>query len=137
MTHDIRGLEQWEGQTREWNLRVGDLRTSAGVGLLNALENTYALWTTTKSTRAQKEYLLWRLRLHLKFNNDIEFLQELDDVFEIGLTDEEVGKTLWDIPAEANASFRKPFNWRYDSGDALRGSRALGKREHLQEDLAE
>ena len=137
MTHDIKGLEQWEGETREWNKRVGDLKTSAGVGLISALENWYKAWQAKNTDRNKREYLLWRLRLHLKFNHNKEFLQELDEVFDIGLYDEEVGASMWDIEPEANANFRKPFNWRHDSGDALRGSRALGKARDAQNDLEE
>ena len=137
MTQDIRGLEIWEGETREWNKRVGDLRVSAGVGLIDALESWYKAWQTKHTDRNKREYMLWRLRLHLKFNHDPDFLEELNDVFDIGLYDEEIGQTFWDIPPEADVTFRKPFNWRHDSGDALRGSRALGKRRDLQEDMEE
>jgi len=137
MTHDIRGLEQWEGETKEWNKRVGDLKMSAGTGLIDALESWYKALKEKPTDRKRREYLLWRLRIHLKFNSDPEFLEELDDVFEIGLFDEEAGPTYWKIPQEANNSFRDPFNWRHDSGDALRGSRALSKQRELQADLEE
>lgn len=137
MTHDIRGLEQWEGETREWNKRVGDLKTSAGSGMIDALEAWYAQWQKSKTDRNRREYMLWRLRLHLKFNGDKDFLEELDDVFAIGLCNEEIGQTFWDIEPESESAFRKPFNWRQDSGDALRGSRAIGKRKELQENLDE
>jgi len=119
--NDIRGLEQWEGETREWNRRAGKLKMRAGAGMIDALENWYSLWRTKSTPRNTREYLLWRLRLHLRFNGDIEFLQELDEVFDIGLTNEEVGKTMWDIVPEKNVTLRNGFNWRRDSGAALRG----------------
>ena len=119
--NDIRGLEQWEGETREWNRRAGKLKMRAGTGMIDALENWYSLWRTKSTPRNTREYLLWRLRLHLRFNGDIEFLQELDEVFDIGLTNEEVGKTMWDIAPEKNVTLRNGFNWRRDSGAALRG----------------
>ena len=81
--------------------------------------------------------MLWRLRLHLRFNNDVEFLQELDEVFEIGLTNENVGKTMWDIVPEQNTSFTNGFNWRRDSGAALRGGRPRGESDDDGEGLEE
>ncbi len=137
MTADIRGLEQWEGETREWNKRVGDLKMSAGSGLIDALEGWYAQFKAKPTERSRRETLLWRLRLHLKFNHDPEFLQELDEVFEIGLVDEEVGPTYWDIEGERNVEHRQPVTWRRASGEALRGSRAISKQRDLQEEVEE
>ena len=135
--NDIRGLEQWEGETREWNRRAGKLKMRAGAGMIDALENWYSLWQTKSTPRNTREYMLWRLRLHLRFNNDIEFLQELDEVFEIGLTNEEVGKTMWDIAPEKNVTLRNGFNWRRDSGAALRGGRSRSESDDDGEGLEE
>ena len=137
MTNDIKGLEIWEGETKEWNKRVGDLKTSAGSGMIDALENWYGQFLTKPTDRNRRETLLWRLRLHLKFNHDHEFLQELDEVFTIGLVDENVGPTYWDIEPQRSVEHRQPFNWRRDSGDALRGSRAIKKTRDLHEEVAE
>lgn len=137
MTQDIRGLDQWEGETREWNKRVGDLKMSAGPGLIGALESWYAAFKKKPTERNRRETLLWRLRIHLKFNHDPEFLQELDEVFEIGLVDEEVGPTYWDIKGERSVEHRQPFNWRRDSGDALRGSRAIEVEKNLHKKVEE
>ena len=135
--NDIRGLEQWEGETREWNRRAGKLKMRAGAGMIDALENWYSLWQTKNTPRNTREYMLWRLRLHLRFNNDIEFLQELDEVFEIGLTNEDVGKTMWDIVPEQSTSFTNGFNWRRDSGAALRGGRSSSESNDDGEGLEE
>jgi len=135
--NDIRGLEQWEGETREWNRRAGKLKMRAGAGMIDALENWYSLWRTKSTPRNTREYLLWRLRLHLRFNGDVEFLQELDEVFDIGLTNEEVGKTMWDIEPQKNATLRNGFNWRRDSGAALRGGRPRGESNDDGEGLEE
>ena len=137
MTHDIRGLEQWEGETKEWNKRVGGLKMSAGPGMIGALESWYAAFKKKPTERNRRETLLWRLRLHLKFNHDPEFLQELDEVFEIGLVDEEVGPTYWNIQGERNVEHREPTNWRQASGAALRGSRAIEIERNLHEKMAE
>ena len=135
--NDIRGLEQWEGETREWNRRAGKLKMRAGAGMIDALENWYSLWQTKNTPRNTREYMLWRLRLHLRFNNDIEFLQELDEVFDIGLTNEEVGKTMWDLEPQKNVALRNGFNWRRDSGDALRGGRSRSESDDDGEGLEE
>ena len=135
--NDIKGLEQWEGEANEWALKAGELKIAAGVGMIEALENWYTAYQTKKTDRNRREYMTWRLRLHLRFNNDIEFLQELDETFNIGLTDDEVGKTMWDIPHEQNVGFRTSFNWRTDSGNALKGRSRRKVEEDAQEDLEE
>ena len=135
MTNDIKGLEQWEGEAKEWALKAGALKMQAGVGLIEALETWYAAYQTKKTDRNRREYLTWRLRIHLRYNNEPEFLKELDDTFTIGLRDDEVGKTLWEIPAEQNTGFRNDFNWRRDSGNALKGRRHRKVEEDAQEDL--
>ena len=135
--NDIKGLEQWEGEAKEWALRAGQLKMAAGVGLVEALENWYAAYQTKKTDRNRREYMTWRLRIHLKFNGDPEFLQELDETFDIGLTDEEVGKTLWEITPELPTGFTTGFNWRRDSGNALKGRSRRKVEEDTQEDLEE
>lgn len=121
MTHDIKGLEIWEGETREWNRKAGKLKTRAGSGLIGALESWYSSWQTKHTDRARREYLTWRLRLHLKHNSDPEFLEELNDTFNIGLYDEEIGELYWDIAPEHSTGVRTGFNWRRDSGFAIQG----------------
>lgn len=132
MSNEIRGLEQWEGETKEWNRKAGKLKTRAGIGLVSALENWYAHWQTKHTDRNRREYMLWRLRLHLKHNSDPEFLEELNDTFEIGLYDEEVGELYWDLKPEHATGFRTGFNWRKDSGFAIQGgakNKTLTKEE--------
>ena len=121
MSNEIRGLEQWEGETKEWNRKAGKLKTRAGIGLVSALENWYAAWQTKHTDRNRREYMLWRLRLHLKHNSDPAFLEELNDTFEIGLFDEEIGELYWDLQPEHTTGFRTGFNWRRDSGFAIQG----------------
>jgi len=133
--NDIKGLEAWEGETASWRKKAGKLKMKAGVGMIDALENWYAAYQLKATPRNKREYLTWRLRLHLRWNDDIEFLQQLDETFNIGLTDEEIGKTLWDIPAEQNTGFTSGFNWRKDSGAALTGRRIRKQVEDSEEDL--
>ena len=121
MTNDIRGLEQWTEETKEYNKKLGQLKMKAGLGLIDALEFWYATWKDKKSDRAKSEYLKWRVRLHRKWNSHPEFLEELDDLLEIGLYDGTIGKTMWDIPPEEKFNLSSGYNWRRDSGHALRG----------------
>ncbi len=135
--NDIKGLEQWEGETREWNRTAGKLKTRAGIGLVDALIKWYTEWQAKKTDRNTRETLLWRLRLHLKHNGDPEFLEELNDYFDLGLYDENVGPTYWKIKPDANLRHRQPFNWRKDSGDAIRGGSIKTVDEDVLDDMGE
>lgn len=119
--NDIKGLEQWTQETHEYNREYGKLKMKAGVGIIDALENWYSQWQEGKSRRSRDEYMKWRVRLHRKWNSRPEFLEQLNEYFEIGLYDEEIGKTLWDIPPEESVNLSNGYNWRRDSGYALRG----------------
>lgn len=124
MSNDIRGLEQWSSETRSYNKRAGQLKMKAGIGIVDALENWYFQWKEKKARRAKDEYMKWRVRLHRKWNSEPSFLEELNEFFEIGLYDEEIGKTLWDMPPEDQLNLSSGYNWRRDSGYALRGGRS-------------
>jgi hypothetical protein len=121
MRNAIRGLEQWEGDAREWSRKAGRMKMKAGAGLVSACESWYAQWKEKPTPRATREYMLWRLRLHLKWNGDPEFLEELDETFNLGLHDDEPGETYWEVQPEQPTGFTSGFNWRRDSGNALRG----------------
>lgn len=122
MNYDIKGLETWASEARDWQRKAGRMKTRGGIGLVDAVANRYAAWLKTGSAKTRKEYMLWRLRLHLKHNIDQEFLHELNEMFELGLNDDEVGPTYWDIEPGVNVEHREQgFNWRKDSGNAIRG----------------
>lgn len=119
--NDIRNLENWAVDTIAENKKLGQLKMRAGYGLIDALESLYAQWQTKRTQRVQTEYMKWRVRLHRKWNSSPEFLRDLDEHFKIGLNDEVIGKTLWDIPPEDSVNLSNGYNWRRDSGYALRG----------------
>ena len=133
---DIKGLQVWEDETKAWNREAGAMKMQAGAGIIDALEHWYAECKLKVTPRNQREYMLWRLRLHLKFNGDPDFLEKLDSSFNIGLHDETIGKLLWDIEPETEESgnFTTGYNWRRDSGYALRGRSS--RRKH-KENMAE
>lgn len=119
--NDIRNLENWTEDTIAENKKLGQLKMRAGHAIVDALEAYYSQWQTKHTEKVQKQYMKWRLRLHRRWNSDIEFLEELDEAFNIGLNDSTIGKTLWDIPAEDPVNLSSGYNWRRDSGYALRG----------------
>ena len=119
--NDIKGLEIWTTETREWNKKAGQLRMKAGSGIIDAMEKWYSVWQEKRTPQSQREFQLWRLRLHLRHNDDQDFLRELDEYFNIHLCDEEIGESYWHIPQDRELTHRQPFNWRKDSGDAIRG----------------
>ena len=137
MRNSIKGLQQWEREAREWSRYAGRLRMRAGSGLVGAVESYYATWQKKPTERNQRDYMLWRLRLHLKWNSNPEFLLELNEAFNLGLMDEEVGELYWEVKPEASTSFTSGFNWRHDSGNALRGGSIHQTEEDTQEDMAE
>ena len=137
MRNSIRGLQKWENEAREWSRYAGRLRMRAGSGLVAAVESCYTAWQAKPTERARKDYMLWRLRMHLKWNGNLEFLEELNEAFNLGLKDEEPGPLYWEIEPEVATGFTNGFNWRRDSGNALRGGTVRTVEEDAQEDLAE
>ena len=119
--NDIRNLENWKVETVSENRRLGELKMRAGHAIVDALESYYAQLKTKRTDRILGQYMKWRLRLHRKWNSHPEFLEELNSAFEIGLNDETLGKTFWDVPPEENLHLSNGYNWRRDSGFALRG----------------
>lgn len=137
MTQNIRGLEQWEGEAKEWAKNAGELKARAGIGMVEALESWYRAWLKKPTNQNQREYMTWRLRLHLKWNGEPEFLEELDETFDLGLRNEEIGKTFWEIPPEFHAGITTGFNWRRDAGNAIKGGATHRRRRKSLEDLEE
>ena len=133
MRNSIKGLDKWGREAREWSRYEGRLRMRAGAGLIGALESYYEQWQKKPTDRLRRDYMTWRLRLHLKWNGNPEFLEELNEAFNIGLYDDEIGETFWKINAEAATGFTSGFNWRQDSGNALTGGRIA--QEEPSEDM--
>lgn len=132
--NDIRNLENWASETVAENKKLGQLKMRAGYAIIDALESYYAQWQTKRTERVRNEYMKWRVRLHRKWNSDPEFLEELSEAFKIGLDDGAIGKTLWDIPPEDSVNLSNGYNWRRDSGYALRGG---SSRRADADDLAQ
>lgn len=69
----------------------------AGPELVNAIREGYARWKLKKSTRNANSYVKLRLALHIKLHQWPDILKDLNEHFALGLCDEEVGQTFWDI----------------------------------------
>jgi len=126
---DIKGLEVWENESKVNRRKLGDLKAKAGVAMIDALEGWYAQWKLKQTDRNRREYLLWRLRLHLKWNSDRAFLEELDEAFGLGLWDSEVGDLMWNIEPEQSTAFTNGYDWRRHSGTALKGYKSNKPRD--------
>ena len=136
MRNSIQGLEEFEGEVKTFNKEAGALKIQGGAGLVSAVESWYAIWKSKHTKRARREYMTWRLRLHLKHNDNPNLLEKLNDTFDLGLYDTEVGPTYWSIEQEKNVGFTQGFNWRKDSGNALRGGSAAEIRT-VRKDMEE
>ncbi|MGI9458473.1 MAG: hypothetical protein ACR2NF_00605 [Pirellulales bacterium] len=137
MRNSIRGLDRWGREAREWSRYEGRLRQRAGSGLIGALESYYTQWQAKPTDSLRRQVMTWRLRLHLKWNRNPEFLEELNKAFNIGLLDEEVGETYWKVKAEIATGVTTGFNWRRDSGNAIKGGTVPAEDSEPSEDLAE
>ena len=72
------------------------LISKVGIGILQALETSYAAWKENPNEKTAKKYCTWRLRLHIKLKNDRGLLEEINELRGLGLFNEEVGPTCWD-----------------------------------------
>ena len=72
-----------------------------GPGLIDAVSSAYTAYQESPSMAKKTNYLRWRLRVHLRCNN--RFRNELkvaDDHFGLGLSDSDVGLTMWNIQGD-------------------------------------
>jgi hypothetical protein len=72
-----------------------------GVALVEAVKSTYdAYLADPTNPKKITNFCKWRLRLHMRCNNDKEVLEILDDARNLGLKDSTPGETCWnyDLP---------------------------------------
>ena len=68
-----------------------------GIGLYQAVSQTYEAYLTKPDKKTAKKYCTWRLRLHQKFNNNRELLESFNEEFALGLFNENPGPLCWDL----------------------------------------
>jgi len=87
--------------TKEANpraMRKADhLIESIGIPLVEAVRSSYnAYLEDPKDPKKAETYRKWRLRLHLRANNNREILEQINEYRTLGLNDEDPGKLCWD-----------------------------------------
>ena len=77
--------------------RVDHLVEKLGVPLVEAVKSSYdAYLADLKNPKKAENYRKWRLRLHLRANNNRKMLELIDEYRELGLNDDGPGKPCWD-----------------------------------------
>ena len=77
--------------------RVDHLVEKLGVPLVEAVKSSYSAYLADpKNPKKSENYRKWRLRLHLRANNNREMLELIDEYRELGLNDDGPGKPCWD-----------------------------------------
>lgn len=73
------------------------LVSKIGINLYQAVSQTYESYLAQPDEKTAKKYCTWRLRLHQKFNNNRELLENFNKELKLGLFDEDPGKLCWDL----------------------------------------
>jgi hypothetical protein len=79
---------------------VDHLIAKVGIPMVQAVESYYKKYCEQPNEKNAKQYCLWRLRLHRRLNNTRETLEAINEARNLGLFDEEVGETCWDLSFE-------------------------------------
>lgn len=72
------------------------LIAKVGIGIVDTLERYYQKYLQKPDEANARAYCLWRLRLHRRLKNDKVTLDAINEARNLGLYDEEPGKTCWD-----------------------------------------
>jgi len=74
--------------------------TKVGIGIVDTLERYYQKYQTNPNEANARAYCLWRLRLHRRLKNNKDLLDSINESRNLGLYNEEPGKTCWDCEFE-------------------------------------
>jgi hypothetical protein len=75
---------------------VDHLIAKVGIGMVDTVERYYQKYLEKPNEANARAYCLWRLRLHRRLKNDVKLLEAINDARNLGLHDENPGKTYWD-----------------------------------------
>lgn len=64
--------------------------------MVDTVERYYQKYLGKPNEANARAYCLWRLRLHRRLKNDVKLLEAINDARNLGLHDENPGKTYWD-----------------------------------------
>lgn len=76
---------------------VDHLIAKVGIGMVDTVERYYQKYQAKPNESNAKSYCLWRLRLHRRVNNDVPLLEAINEARNLGLHDEDPGKTCWEL----------------------------------------
>jgi hypothetical protein len=74
---------------------VDHLIAKVGIGMVQTVENYYQKYCDQPNQKNAKAYIVWRLRLHRRLKNDVNTLEAINEARNLGLFDENPGKTFW------------------------------------------
>jgi hypothetical protein len=75
---------------------IDHLIERVGIGMVQAVETYYEKYRKKPNEANARAYNTWRFRLHQRLKNDREILDEINKARNLGLYDENPGKTFWD-----------------------------------------
>jgi hypothetical protein len=73
------------------------LIAKVGIGIVQTVERYYQKYLEKPNETNAKAYRTWRLRLHRRMNNDRGVLEAINEARGLGLNDDSVGPTCWDL----------------------------------------
>ena len=80
--------------------KTDHLISKVGIGIVATVERQYQKYLAQPSETNAKSYCLWRLRLHRRLKNDNILLEAINETRNLGLYDENPGKTCWNLTFE-------------------------------------
>jgi hypothetical protein len=92
----LKGFIDYNKPTRALR-RVDHLIEKVGIGLVQTVEKHYEAYCSKPNEANAKKYVLWRLRLHRRMKNELEVLREINESRPLGLNDDSMGITCWDM----------------------------------------
>jgi hypothetical protein len=75
---------------------IDHLIEKIGINIVQAVESYYQRYCTTPNEANARAYVKWRFRLHQRLKNDHDTLDAINEARDLGLYDENPGKTFWD-----------------------------------------
>jgi hypothetical protein len=89
---------QWEEVKPVHSLSpVDHLIARVGIGIVATVERYYEKYTKSPNEANARAYCLWRLRLHRRLKNDVATLEAINEARNLGLNDDIVGRTCWNL----------------------------------------
>lgn len=121
----IKNLEDAFRRVKREESRRGQLQAKAGIGLTLAMQDAYQRWKEKPTKGNRTKYMKLRLALHLNWNGEKDFLRELNDLCGLGLNDENIGKTFWEVEPRVKGVLK---NQLHKSGEGLKGASSPGSQ---------